>query len=54
MKHLTMQAAYKRVGRMEQLAGMKRYVLQEGRQRGVHAVDLVDQSQPPAMPGAKK
>ena len=40
MKHLTRQAAYERVGRMEQLAGIKRYVLQDGRQRGVHAVDL--------------
>lgn len=40
MEQLTMQAVYERVGRMEQLAGMKRYVLQEGKQRGVHAVDV--------------
>lgn len=40
MKELTKQMIYERVGRMEQLAGMKRYVLREGRQEGVNAVDL--------------
>lgn len=40
MYPMTRQKVYERVGRMEQLAGMKRYVLKEGRQDGVNAVDL--------------
>lgn len=37
---MTKQEIYERVGRMEQIAGMKRYTLKEGKQDGVNAVDF--------------
>ena len=40
MYNLGKRQLYERVGRMEQLAGIKRYTLKEGRQDGVNAVDM--------------
>ena len=40
MQPMTKQEIYEHVGRMEQIAGMKRLVLKEGRQDGVNAVDV--------------
>lgn len=37
---MTKRELYERVGRMEQIAGMKRYALKEGRKDGVNATDL--------------
>ncbi len=40
MQTNTKAAIFERVGRMEQIAGIKRYILKEGKQDGVNAVDL--------------
>lgn len=40
MESLTKEEVYARIGRMEQIAGMKRYTLKEGRRDDVNAVDL--------------
>lgn len=40
MSPMTKRELYERVGRMEQIAGFKRYVLKEGKKDGVNAVDL--------------
>ena len=40
MSPMTKRELYERVGRMEQIAGYKRYVLKEGKKDGVNAVDL--------------
>lgn len=37
---MTKSEIYERVGRMEQIAGLKRYTLKEGKQDGVNAVDM--------------